>query len=129
MKKPFISYNTKLKQLSRNLRNNSTLAEILLWTELRAGKIRGYRFNRQKPVGNYIADFYCKKLNLVIEIDGSSHINRELNDIYRQTKLENFNLNFLRFDNMEVLQSMNTMLNKIERYIDKFEKSTNQSPL
>ncbi|MCI0448266.1 MAG: DUF559 domain-containing protein [Chlorobi bacterium] len=124
MKKPFIPYNKKLKQLSRNLRNNSTLAEVLLWNELKAGKIRGYKFNRQKPIGNYIADFYCKKLNLVIEIDGSSHINKELKDIYRQIKLEKLKLKILRFEDIEVKQSLHTVLHKIERFINKFEKGS-----
>jgi very-short-patch-repair endonuclease len=54
---PFVPYNKNLKQLSRNLRNNSTLSEVILWNELRAGKLRGYKFNRQKPIGSYIADF------------------------------------------------------------------------
>jgi very-short-patch-repair endonuclease len=73
MKKTFIPYNKGLKQFSRDLRNESTLSEVLLWKELRGGQSRGYEFNRQKPLEKYIADFYCKKLCLVIEIDGTSH--------------------------------------------------------
>lgn len=53
------------------------MSEILLWQKLRAGQFRGYSFNRQKPLGNYIVDFYCRKLNLVIEIDGDSHFYAE----------------------------------------------------
>ncbi|WKZ20402.1 MAG: DUF559 domain-containing protein [Candidatus Jettenia sp. CY-1] len=68
-----IYYNPKLKALSRELRKNSTLSEILLWNKLKARKMRGYQFMRQKPIDNYIADFYCSKLRLVIEIDGNSH--------------------------------------------------------
>lgn len=70
----YLPYNKNLKQFSRNLRNNSTLSEVLLWQQLRAGNISGYKFNRQKPLDNYIVDFYCKKLNLVIEVDGASHL-------------------------------------------------------
>jgi very-short-patch-repair endonuclease len=90
MSKPFLPYNKRNRQLSRNLRNNSTLSEVLLWNELKAGKIKGYKFNRQKPLDNYIVDFYCKKLNLVIEIDGETHIDKEKDDLIRQDKLEKF---------------------------------------
>ena len=66
-------YNPKLKQLARNLRNNSTLSEVLLWNELKGKLFEGYQFMRQKPIGEFIVDFYCPKLKLVIEIDGESH--------------------------------------------------------
>ena len=66
----YLPYNKDLKAFSRHLRNNSTLGEVLLWMQLRAGQLKGYKFNRQKPLGNYIVDFYCKRLNLVIEVDG-----------------------------------------------------------
>ena len=64
-----------LKQLSRNLRNNSTLSEVLFWKEVRCKNILGYQFLRQKPIGNFIVDFYCPKLKPAIEIDGDSHGN------------------------------------------------------
>lgn len=73
----FVPYNKNLKEFSRELRSHSTLAEILLWQKLRASQFRGYAFNRQKPLDNYIVDFYCRKLNLVIEIDGDSHFYAE----------------------------------------------------
>ena len=67
-------YNKNLKPLARNLRNDSTKAEIRLWCELLSGKrMLGYGFRRQRPVGNYIADFMCKELKLIIEVDGYSH--------------------------------------------------------
>jgi very-short-patch-repair endonuclease len=56
-----IYYDSKLKQLSRDLRINSTLSEVLLWNELKARKMSGFQFMRQKPIGNYIVDFYCGK--------------------------------------------------------------------
>lgn len=71
-----LPYNPKLKLRSRNLRNDCQLSEKLLWNQLK-GKQTGYTFNRQKPILNYIADFYCKELDLVIEIDGASHFNEE----------------------------------------------------
>ncbi len=96
MKKPFIAYNKKLKGISRALRNNSTLAEVLLWNELKSGKMRGYKFNRQKPLKNYIVDFYCKKLCLIIEIDGDSHI-------YKYKKDININLNLTSYNQIYML--------------------------
>ena len=58
-----IYYNPKLKALSRELRKRGTLAEVLLWNELKARKIKGYQFMRQKPIGDYIVDFFCNNSN------------------------------------------------------------------
>lgn len=120
----FIPYNTSLKDFSRKLRNNSTLSEVLLWNELKNKKMLGYQFNRQKPLGQYIVDFYCKPLNLVIEVDGESHGHEDiyLNDIKRQQVLESKGLTFLRFDDMEVKFALNNVLRSIEGFINKFEE-------
>ncbi|MHB8105537.1 MAG: endonuclease domain-containing protein, partial [Dehalococcoidales bacterium] len=67
-------YDSKLKQPSRQLRNNSTDAEILLWSKIRLRQLKGLLFYRQKPLGGYIADFYCPKAKLVIEVDGGQHL-------------------------------------------------------
>ena len=77
---PFnLPYNPNLKLRSRDLRNDCQLSEKMLWNQLK-GKQTGYTFNRQKPILNYIADFYCKELDLVIEIDGASHFSKEAQD-------------------------------------------------
>ena len=112
------------------LRNDSTLSEILLWKELRAGKMMGYKFNRQKPLLNYIVDFYCKPLKLVIEVDGVSHDNEEGydRDIVRQKELEKIGLNFLRFDDLDVKKNMSSVLRTIEGYIEDFEKKNSIPP-
>ncbi len=68
-----IYYNPKLKEISRKLRKTGNLSEVLLWQHIKGRKIKGYRFARQKPIGNYIVDFYCSKLRLIIEIDGVTH--------------------------------------------------------
>jgi very-short-patch-repair endonuclease len=65
-----IPYNPKLVSLAKQLRNNMTLSEVLLWDELKSKQLLGYEFDRQRPIDNYIVDFYCKDLQLVIEIDG-----------------------------------------------------------
>ena len=110
----YIPYNKKLKEFSKKLRNNSTLSEILLWEYLRAGKMKGYKFNRQKPLLNYIVDFYCKKLNLVIEIDGDSHNTKYKADKIRQNELEKYGFKFLRFDDLEIKTNINNVLRTIE---------------
>ena len=86
----FLPYNKNLKEFSRDLRSHSTLSEILLWQKLRASQFRGYAFNRQKLLGNYIVDFYCRKMNLVIEVDGNSHFFEEsvVEDLERQKVIE-----------------------------------------
>jgi very-short-patch-repair endonuclease len=65
-----------LKVLARELRRNMTLSEVLLWKELKNKSVLGYDFDRQRPIGNFIVDFYCKELALAIEIDGDTHIYR-----------------------------------------------------
>lgn len=117
----YIPYNKHLKKFSRKLRNNSTLSEILLWKKLSGKKMKGYSFNRQKPLLNYIVDFYCKPLNLVIEIDGESHNNKHEEDIHRQKELEAYGLKFLRFEDYEVKKDIENVLIAIEVWIEENE--------
>lgn len=122
-KTPYLPYNKNLRKFSRNLRNDSTLGEVLLWKELRAKKL-GYTFNRQKPILNYIVDFYCKPLNLVIEVDGSRHDNNDAikRDTIRQDKLESLGLNFLRFEDREVKKNKENVIRVIIAKIKEIEK-------
>ena len=114
-----IYYNPKLKAKSRELRNNSTLAEVLLWNQLKGRKMRVYQFMRQKPIGNFIVDFFCSKLKLVIEIDGESHSDNQQHDQKRQTELEALGLSFLRFYDRDVKQNMSGVLQTIENWIER----------
>lgn len=120
----FYPYPSKLKEFSRELRKNSTLGEVLLWQQLRAGSLLNYKFNRQRPLGNYIVDFYCKELNLVIEVDGAYH-NEEVQvvkDKERQSVLEDMGVSFLRFTEQEVRKDMNAVLHRIEDWIRCFSE-------
>lgn len=94
MRRPIIPYNPKLKELARHLRNNSTLSEILLWEYLKGKQMKGYDFHRQKPIADYIVDFYCPDLLLAIEIDGDSHRERYNQDTHRQKRIESFGVHF-----------------------------------
>ena len=119
----WLPYNKNLKEFSRKLRNNSTLGEILLWQKLRAGSMN-YTFNRQKPLGRYIVDFYCKPLKLVIEIDGSYHFEEEqkVKDNERQKLLEEMGLYFLRFSEQQVRKDMDIVLKEIGNSIAEFKE-------
>ena len=89
-------YNKDLKEFARNLRNNSTLTEVILWNKiLKQKKLRGYSFLRQRPIKNYIVDFFSKDLKLVIEVDGNV-----------QRTLESFVDEFEK-KNMEILSRNN----------------------
>lgn len=87
--------------------------------------MRGYKFNRQKPLDRYIVDFYCKKLSLVIEVDGSIHAGEaaNLNDKKRQKILESLGLVFLRFDNGDIKFNMMQVKREIENFIENWEKN------
>lgn len=84
MKRKILPYNRKLKKVARMLRKNMPLSEVLLWQELKTKKLLGYDFDRQRPIGNYIVDFYCKELQLAIEIDGDSHSSQKIEKRDRQ---------------------------------------------
>jgi very-short-patch-repair endonuclease len=125
----YLPYDTNLKEFSRRLRKNSTLGEILLWQNLRAGSVMNYTFNRQKPLNRYIVDFYCKPLNLVIEIDGYYHYEQEqmIMDKERQRVLEEMGLSFLRFSELQVRKDMDWVLKEIKNYIVTYEKRLDNS--
>lgn len=114
----YIDYNKNLKQFSRNHRNQSTLGEILLWMQLRSGQMLGHKFNRQKPLSNYIVDFYCKKLNLVIEVDGYSHQFKTKEDEEREKHLKEMGLYILRFTEQDCRKNMLNVARAIESWIE-----------
>jgi len=119
-----IYYDPKLKELSRELRKSGNLSEVLLWEQLKARKMKGYQFMRQKPIGNYIVDFFCSKLRLVIEIDGESHNQKLEKDRLRQQKLESLGLSLLRFYDLDVKNNLNGVIRVIELWIDEYESKT-----
>jgi imidazole glycerol-phosphate synthase subunit HisF len=98
------------------LRSRHTFAEELLWNYLRA-KPFGFKFRRQHPYSNYILDFYCHALKLVIEADGSVHEKEEVkqNDAERQKQLEEPGLTFLRFTNNEIKLKPEKLIHQIEQ--------------
>ncbi|MFW2078726.1 endonuclease domain-containing protein [Acinetobacter sp. ULE_I010] len=108
-------YNKNLKQPARDLRNNMTDAELLLWSKLRRKQILGLQFYRQKPLLNFIVDFYCASASLVIECDGSQHYTNEglEADCIRDEALAQLGLKVLRFDNRQVLGDIDAVIEVI----------------
>ena len=101
-------YSETAKPLARELRKNQTDAEKLLWSRLRGKQILGVTFNRQKPIGRYIVDFYSFAAQLVIELDGSQHYEDDAveYDLERTKVLESLGLKVLRFDNSQVFENL-----------------------
>ena len=108
-------YNPAQKTFARELRNNQTDAEQLLWQRLRRKQIHGQPFYRQKPIGPYIVDFYCASARLVIELDGSQHFEPEhrAKDRQRDATLAAMGLHVLRFDNLQVLKETEAVMQVI----------------
>jgi len=118
-KRKIIPYSPDLKELAKELRRNMTLSEVLLWNELKNKSVLGYDFDRQRPIGNYIVDFYCKELSLAVEIDGDTHIYRYDYDEKRQRELESLGVRFLRFEDIEVKKNMLNVVRVIEDWIER----------
>ncbi|MCH8289214.1 MAG: endonuclease domain-containing protein [Candidatus Marinimicrobia bacterium] len=119
-----IQYNPKLKNLSAKLRKESTLAEVLLWNEIKGKKMLGYDFHRQRPIGHYIVDFFCNKLKLVIEVDGVTHNYKLEEDKKRHVKLESMTLKVLRYQDSEVRNNLEGVLISIKEWIRENEDSS-----
>jgi very-short-patch-repair endonuclease len=105
-----------LKERAKYLRNNSTLSEVLFWLQIKKQKL-GYDFHRQKPIGNYIVDFFCSELMLAIEIDGVSHNDKVKYDKTRQRKIENLGIRIIRFRDVDIKQNLNGCLDFLKDWI------------
>ncbi len=110
-----LPYDAEHKLRARELRKNMTDAEQVLWKRLRCKQILGVPFYRQKPLSHYIVDFYCPAAMLVIELDGSQHYTPDAlqYDVVRTQTLETMGLRVLRFDNRQVLQELESVLEVI----------------
>ncbi|MFH1068068.1 MAG: DUF559 domain-containing protein [Candidatus Glassbacteria bacterium] len=122
-------YNPKLKELARQLRKNSTLAEIVLWEHLKNNQMCGYDFHRQKPIDEFIVDFYCPKLRLIIEIDGVTHNAKLAKDALRQERLEALGFTVLRFLEQEVRMNLEGVLITIKEWNEKTEEKSGHTPV
>jgi len=131
MRQTIIPYNPKLKELAKKLRQNMTFSEVKLWNEIKNSQLMGYDFDRQRPIGNFIVDFYCKDLKLAVEIDGITHEDEDilLKDKIRQEELETFGVVFLRFDALRVVNKVEAVVREIRVWIEEFEKKNGVSEI
>jgi cyclase len=117
-----------LFEKAKRLRNTMTDTEIALWMYLKKG-INRFKFRRQHPIGLYIADFYCHKVKLIIEIDGSVHNLEEvqIQDKIRENDILRWGYNMIRFTNNEVHQSIDKVLDRITNKISDIINSQKQN--
>ena len=113
-----LRYNPNLKRLARELRKRSTLAEVLLWRHLKGRQRHGVDLHRQKPIGEYIVDFFAPELMLAVEIDGDSHQFKGGEDVDRQQKLEAMGIRFLRFTDRQVKTNIDGVVREIDDWIE-----------
>ncbi len=106
-----IPYDPRLRRRARELRNKSTLGEILLWKQIK-GRRLGFQFHRQVPIHYFIVDFYCHELQLAIEVDGNVHNNpqQKAKDIERQYRLEQLGVQFIRIRDADVKNNMDSVI-------------------
>jgi very-short-patch-repair endonuclease len=112
-----LPYNPALKQRAREMRNNSTKGEIKFWCELLRKKQTGYKFYRHKIINHFIVDFYCAKLKIVIEIDGTSHEGKEEYDKRRESVFESLELKMIRYNDLQVLNNFHLVEQDFKKQI------------
>jgi very-short-patch-repair endonuclease len=118
--KLFKGASAKIFRNANELRRSSTKAEDLLWQQLRNRKLGGFKFRRQHPINNYIADFYCSEKQVVVEVDGGIHNEKGQKeyDEGRTVDLKSMGIKLIRFTNDEVENEMNIVLKKIIDFIN-----------
>ncbi|HOK27009.1 MAG TPA: DUF559 domain-containing protein [Bacteroidales bacterium] len=110
-------------ETARLLRKSMTYHEKLLWNHFKGKRFCGLRFRRQHPIGFFIADFYCHKLKLVVELDGAVHNGREEYDDGRSAEMEKYGIQVVRFTNSEVESDIDSVLERLEKIINERKKN------
>jgi very-short-patch-repair endonuclease len=124
----FIPYNQTLTQKARENRKNPTPAEKKIWADILQGKnFIGFKFTRQKPLDEYIVDFYCSEILLAIEIDGDSHATQKQYDQKRTKRLNDLGITVLRYTNDEVMGNIDGVYDDLKRKVKNL-KQPPQSP-
>jgi len=115
----FYGASPQIFQNAKELRNNMTQSESKLWEKLNKKQFLGLRFRRQHPIGSYIADFYCHKLNMVIELDGGIHESPDQKeyDSGRAFDMKELGLTVIRFKNDEINDNIDEVLKRIGEYV------------
>ena len=109
--------NKELLSRSRSLRTGYVLSEVIFWKQVRNKEFHQIDFDRQKIIGNYIVDFYIKSLGVVLEIDGSSHNDKEEYDEKRQLFLESLDLVVYRISDNRIKNDLGNVMKELEDFI------------
>lgn len=110
--------NPEMLRRARELRQSMTPAEVILWKQLRDRRFNRFKFRRQRPIGPFIVDFFCRSALLIVELDGDSHAGKEDADKQRQDELEKCGYKMLRFWNPEVYDELESVLDTIDYWCD-----------
>ena len=118
-RREILPYAPWLKEYARKLRKNMTLSEVLLWKRMKSGQIRGFDFDRQRVIGNYIVDFYCPSAKVIVELDGGQHYTQEgiRRDQVRDKYLDSLGFTILRFSDREVFKNIEGVLERIFEHL------------
>ena len=116
------------RELAKELRRNMTPAEKLLWAKLRTNRLNVHHFRRQESIDGFVVDFYCHSVGLVIEIDGPIHQQQKDYDLERTRILKEHGLHLIRFQNQEVMNELDTTLQKILMVCDQLSKEARDIP-
>lgn len=126
----YIHYNPALTEKARENRKNPTPAEKRLWFEaLQDKRLGGLKFTRQKPLDEYIVDFYCAELMLAIEIDGDSHAEQAEYDEQRTMRLNQLGIAVIRYGNRDVIENLAGVYDDLTRRLEERKKQPTQPPL
>lgn len=126
----YIHYNPALTEKARENRKNPTPAEKRLWFEaLQDKRLGGLKFTRQKPLDEYIVDFYCAELMLAIEIDGDSHAEQAEYDEQRTMRLNQLGIAVIRYGNRDVIENLAGVYDDLTRRLEERKKQLSQPPL
>jgi len=105
-----LPFNPKLRERAKELRKSKNLSEVLMWRQLNKQKFKGYDFDRQKIIGNFIVDFYCVDCRVVIEIDGNSHDEKKEYDCERDFFLRGLGLTVIHITAGDVINRLNDVM-------------------
>ena len=111
-----LPYNPALQARAKELRKAGNLSEVLLWEQLKKGKLLGKDFDRQRIIGNYIVDFFCSECGVVIEIDGSSHDHKEEYDQEREDFLCDLGLQVIHISVEDIFNKLNAVVTMLENH-------------
>ena len=119
-----LPYNHKLKQRAKELRKSGNLSEVLFWNQVKKKNFLALDFHRQKIIGNYIVDFYCSQLQLVVEIDGESHNFKIEYDKIREDYLIHLGLNIIHFNDIDIKRNLDGVMKYLKEYCNGIMQSS-----